>query len=129
VAAGRIVLCDRYVASSYVLQRMDGVPIEFIETINSAADIPDLAVLLITDPAVAARRIARRGSHSRFEAGIATSRAEADLYQDATTRLAERGYKLLTVDSTETPVEQVSVVIGRRITRLASLRRDAPSSA
>jgi dTMP kinase len=28
LAAGRIVLCDRYVASSYVLRRMDAVPIE-----------------------------------------------------------------------------------------------------
>jgi dTMP kinase len=28
LAAGRIVVCDRYVPSSYVLQLMDGVPIE-----------------------------------------------------------------------------------------------------
>jgi dTMP kinase len=48
LAAGRIVVCDRYVAS-YVLQRMDGVPIEFIEAINAAVDVPDLAVILTTE--------------------------------------------------------------------------------
>ncbi|MGH3672640.1 MAG: dTMP kinase, partial [Pseudonocardiaceae bacterium] len=50
LAAGRIVLCDRYVASSYVLQRMDAVPIEFIEALNGAADVPDLAVILTAHP-------------------------------------------------------------------------------
>ena len=30
VQQGEIVLCDRYVASSYVLQQMDGVPLPFI---------------------------------------------------------------------------------------------------
>jgi dTMP kinase len=37
LAAGRIVLCDRYVPSSYVLQHMDGVPLDFIEALNAAA--------------------------------------------------------------------------------------------
>ncbi|WP_030105539.1 dTMP kinase, partial [Actinoalloteichus caeruleus] len=69
LAAGRIVLCDRYVASSFVLQRMDRVPIEFVEALNAAADIPDLAVILIADATVTAGRIERRGSHSRFESG------------------------------------------------------------
>ncbi|MBO0874853.1 MAG: dTMP kinase [Pseudonocardia sp.] len=44
--AGRIVVSDRYVPSSYVLQRIDGVPLDFIEAINTDTDIPDLAVLL-----------------------------------------------------------------------------------
>lgn len=51
-AACRIVLCDRYVTSSYVLQRIDAVPIEFIEALNAAADVPDLAVILTAHPAV-----------------------------------------------------------------------------
>lgn len=99
---GRIVVCDRYVASSYVLQRMDGVLVEFIEAINAAADVPDLAVVLTADPTVTAHRIGQRGAHNRFEAGITTSRTEADLYRDTTARLAERGYPLLTVDTTDT---------------------------
>jgi hypothetical protein len=34
------VLCDRYVASSCVLQRLDRVPMEFIEALNADADRP-----------------------------------------------------------------------------------------
>lgn len=121
LAAGRIVLCDRYVASSYVLQRMDAVPIEFIEALNAAADIPDLPIILTADPAVTAHRIGRRGAHSRFETGIATSRAEADLYRDTTRRLADQGWPLLTIDTTRTPVEQVTGVIAGQIAQLADL--------
>lgn len=121
LAAGRIVLCDRYVASSYVLQRMDGVPIDFIEAINSAAEPPDLAVILTADPAVIARRIDQRGAHSRFETGITASRVEADLYRDTAVRLVERGYPLLTVDTGYMPTAQVTALIAGRITRVAGV--------
>ncbi len=121
LAAGRIVICDRYVASSYVLQRMDGVPVEFIESINAAADVPDLAVILIADPAVTAHRIALRGVHNRFEAGTSTSRTEADLYRDTAARLAERRYPLLIVDTTDAPPAEVAAAIAGRIAQLAGV--------
>lgn len=121
LAAGRIVVCDRYVASSYVLQRMDGVPVEFIESINAAADMPDLAVILTADPAVTAHRIALRGAHSRFEAGTSTSRTEADLYRDTAARLAERRHPLLIVDTTDAPPAEVTAAIAGRIAQLAGV--------
>jgi dTMP kinase len=43
--AGQFVLCDRYVASSLVLLRLDGVPPEFLWQLNQHADRPDLTVL------------------------------------------------------------------------------------
>jgi hypothetical protein len=55
--AGRIVVCDRYVASAYGLQRMDGVPVEYIDALNADADVSDLAVILTGEPGVTARRI------------------------------------------------------------------------
>lgn len=127
--ARRIVVCDRYVASSYVLQRMDGVPVEFIEAINAAADVPDLAVVLTADPTVTAHRIGQRGAHNRFEAGITTSRTEADLYRDATARLAERGHPLLTVDTTDTTPAQVVAAIGGRIAHLAGVPQTDTTTA
>lgn len=129
LAAGRIVLCDRYVASSYVLQRMDGVPIDFIEALNSAADIPDLAVILTVDPEVTARRIHERGAHSRFEAGIATSRTEAELYADATHRLTRRDYPILAIDTTKSAIEQVVDMIAQRIAQLAASPPDESHTA
>jgi dTMP kinase len=129
LATGRIVLCDRYVASSYVLQRMDGVPIDFIEALNAAADTPDLAVILTADPQVTAGRISRRGAHSRFEAGLTTSRTEAELYADTTRRLTERGYPILAIDTTNHTTGQVSDMIIRRIVRLAATPTGASDTA
>ncbi|WP_238598400.1 dTMP kinase [Saccharothrix sp. ALI-22-I] len=129
LAAGRIVLCDRYVASSYGLQRMDGVPIAFIEAINTAAETPDLAVILTADPEVTARRIDRRGAHSRFEAGVTTSQAEAELYTDTTRRLTERGYPILAIDTAKNTTSQVNDLIIRRVVQLAATPTDESPTA
>lgn len=129
LAAGRVVLCDRYIASSHVLQRMDGVPIDFIEALNSAADIPDLAVILTVDPEVTAGRIHERGAHSRFEAGIATSRTEAELYADTTHRLTRRDYRILATDTTKSAIEQVVDMIAQRIAQLAASPPDESHTA
>lgn len=121
LAAGAIVLCDRYVASSYVLQRIDGVPVDFIESLNTAADVPDLAIILTADPTVTAARVATRGAHSRFEAGLASSQAEAELYADTAARLAERGYPLFLLDTTRTRTGTIVEQIAARIATLTGL--------
>jgi dTMP kinase len=129
LAAGRIVLCDRTSPPPTCCNGWTAVPIEFIEALNAAVDVPDLAVILTAHPAVTTRRIERRGAHSRFEAGIVTSRAEADLYRDATARLTELGWPLLTIDTTRTPIEQVTAAIAGRITQLASLPQGDSATA
>lgn len=127
LADGRIVICDRYVASSYVLQRMDGVPIEFVEALNAAADRPDLAVILTAVPATATARIDQRGTRHRFEAGLATSTQEAELYADTIERLAAQGWPLHSIDTTTLPPEQVAEQIATRIgQRLAELADRPP---
>lgn len=129
LASGAIVLSDRYVASSYVLQRMDGVPVNYIDTLNAAADVPDLAVILAADPDVTAARIARRGTHSRFEAGAHTSRVESELYDEAAVRLAEHGYPLLTIDTTRTPIAAVVGQLAERIAALVGLPHSQQDTA
>lgn len=128
VAAGKIVICDRYVPSSYVLQRMDGVPLRFIEALNADTDRPDLAVILTADPTTTAARIARRGAHTRFESGIDTSRAEADLYRDAAERLITTGYPLVTIDTTDVDPQQVAAMIGARIACLTKVHGGMPAA-
>lgn len=115
---GHIVICDRYVASTYVLQRMDGVPLDFVRMINAHADVPDLAVILTVDPAVAAARVAGRGAHDRFHMGVETSAREAELYRDTVHRLTALGYPLFTVDTTRLAPERVVDYIGTRIAQL-----------
>ncbi|GHE81022.1 thymidylate kinase [Amycolatopsis deserti] len=128
-AAGRIVLCDRYVASSYVLQSMDDVPPAFIHHLNDAADPPDLTIILAADPAVAAARVRRRGAHSRFHTDIISSRTEAALYRDAATYLKTQGQALLALDTTHTSTDQLVQIITRKLTPLARLPRPEQATA
>ncbi|MEU0469702.1 dTMP kinase [Amycolatopsis sp. NPDC006131] len=127
--AGRIVLCDRYVASSYVLQTMDDVPPAFIHTLNAVADRPDLTIILTADPAVAAARIRRRGAHSRFHTDITSSRTEAALYRDAITFLKAHGQAVLTLDTTHTSTDQLVEAITQKLTPLARLQRPEQATA
>lgn len=46
LAAGRTVLLDRYLPSTLVLQRADGVPVEDLLAMNAGIDVPDLSVIL-----------------------------------------------------------------------------------
>jgi dTMP kinase len=113
--AGQVVLCDRYLPSSFVLQRVDGIAWQVIAALNDGADLPDLAVILNADPAVIAGRLARRGGHSRFEAMPGSSRTESALYRDTAQRLAGDGWPIWCLDTaTETP-DQLAAAITARI--------------
>ncbi|EHK88714.1 thymidylate kinase [Saccharomonospora azurea SZMC 14600] len=122
---GEIVVCDRYIASSYVLQQLDGVPLAFVDALNSRARRPDLAVLLVTDPAVAASRVAVRGAHDRFQGGISASKAEAGMYSAAASYLSRLGTPaVLVIDTTNQELRQVVETIAQRIAdRLAEPSR------
>jgi dTMP kinase len=66
-AAGHVVVCDRYLASTLVLQARDGLTISWLLTLNEAVDLPDLAVILTASPQVITARLDQRGRHDRFE--------------------------------------------------------------
>jgi dTMP kinase len=91
LAAGRIVLCDRYVASSLALQVLDGVDEEFVRQLNSAAPNPDLYIFVTVEPEVAYARSQRRDRRDRFHASLETAQAEARRYADVARQLAESG--------------------------------------
>lgn len=50
LADGRTVVCDRYLASTLVLQRLDGVPEQYLLDISRDVLLPDLAVILTASP-------------------------------------------------------------------------------
>ncbi|MFJ8036018.1 hypothetical protein [Streptomyces sp. NPDC096032] len=66
--AGRLLVSDRYLASTLVLQRLDGVPLDFLLMLNDHAPKPDLAVILTAAPDTIADRITRAGITHRFRA-------------------------------------------------------------
>ncbi len=108
LAEGKLVVCDRYIATSLVLQRLDGVDVPYIWTLNQYAERPDLTIILTGDPARARARAGRRGTYSRFHrGGIAAGKAEARLYQETAQELTERGYPVVSYDVRRRSAEQV----------------------
>ena len=118
LAAGQIVICDRYLPASLVLQRMDGISWDVILQLNQGADRPDLAVILNGSPAVIATRLAARGKHSRFERQPGSSQTESDLYADTAARLAQAGWPVCTIDITTRSADQAAMIVTDRILAL-----------
>ena len=64
---GTIVITDRYVLSSLILQPMDGVDIDFIEKINNEIVLPDLQIAVWANDEILQKRLLERDNLTRFE--------------------------------------------------------------
>ncbi|WP_326950900.1 dTMP kinase [Amycolatopsis sp. NBC_01307] len=111
LAEGKVVLCDRYVASSVVLQQLDGVPLDVVWALNHGVYRPDLVCALNAAPAVVERRLRARGEHSRFERAAGISFREADGYRAATTFLRDQGWPVQVVDCAQDPRTTAGTII------------------
>lgn len=124
IEGGYLVLCDRYVPSALVMQRLDGLAPEFLWGLNALADRPHLAVVLTAEPAVISARLADRGPHNRLQLQPDSSAAEARFYEDACELLSEVGYESLRLDTGTLPPRVAAAQI------LAAIRRlPEPASA
>lgn len=104
---GAIVLCDRYVESSLVLQRLDGVEIEYLLAINAGIPRPNLRIRLLARPDVLAERLAQRPSapERRIERSGGPER-ELELYAETDLLLVEREQLPATIyDTSSTDAE------------------------
>ena len=102
--AGEIVICDRYLASSLVLQVLDGLSSDTVWQLNHGVYRPDLAIVLNADPEVIDSRLRGRGGHSRFERAEDNSDMESGLYVHAVVDLQAKGWPVATLDlTTDTP--------------------------
>lgn len=121
--AGSIVISDRYLPSSLVLQRMDGISWETIWQLNAETDAPDLAVILTAEPAVLINRLSQRGgTHSRFEDlpdGPATEHA---LYHDTAARLTTLGWTVCQIDTTSLPPIEAAAIVTDQVLALRAER-------
>ncbi|MEU4953919.1 dTMP kinase [Streptomyces lavendulae] len=105
---GCTVVCDRYLASSLVLQRLDGVPEPFVLALNRHVLLPDLAVILTADPESIAARIAKRGKRHRFHDDPNGPAREVELYREAAQTLMTLGVEVLVLDTTDTTPTDVA---------------------
>jgi len=111
LASGHTVVCDRYLPSSLVLQRLDGVPLDFIQAINAGIDLPDLAVILTASADTIARRLVTRGSHHRFEDDLGNVQRELDLYDQAIPILVSMSVRVLRIDANALAPQGVAAAI------------------
>lgn len=109
--AGKAVVCDRYLPSSLVLQRLDGLDPDVIWQLNAGAYVPDMAVLLNGEPSVIQQRLHARGAHSRFERAPDASSLESALYHHVATDLRCLGWPVMALDCTNRRPETIALTI------------------
>ena len=95
--AGTAVITDRYVQSSLVLQRLDGLEPAEIWSYNAHVAVPAVSVYLEDAPEVIAARLRQRPALSRLEARGSPAR-ELELYRDAFRFLARRHWPQARID-------------------------------
>ena len=118
LAEGRIVLCDRYVASTLALQRLDGLPLDVLWDMNSQALVPDLSILLTADPDIIEQRLDERGRRSRFERLDGIAAREVAYFKEAFELLCRVGYTTLEVAVTGTSPESAAAEIAAHVAAL-----------
>jgi len=89
---GQIVLCDRYIASSLVYQRIDGLSLDFIWSKNCQFLVPDLSILVYASDATLQNRLAQRQGLTRFERPE-NRRDELAFYLEAAEFLQNQGHQ------------------------------------
>lgn len=117
LAAGYVVVCDRYLPSSLVLQRLDGVSAADVWSLNAHVEPPDLTIILSGDPQMCGRHAAQRGTYSRFHGGLA---GEADAYRDVASVLALAGYPTITHAIGQDSPERVANALTERVLTLCA---------
>ncbi|MFJ1874210.1 dTMP kinase [Streptomyces chartreusis] len=128
---GRLLISDRYLASTLVLQRLDGVPLEFLLALNQHAPNPDLAVILTASPDTIAERIAAAGITHRFRGDPKGPDQEVAFYEEAAVLLEQRGIDVLRVDSSAITPSAVAghiaeAILRRRLPSISSTARPTP---
>lgn len=115
LAAGSVVITDRYVASGLVMQRLDGVDPAFLATLNQHARIPDLLLALTADDEVIRRRLTRRGTHNRYQDQHTSSRDEATWHREAADHLAATGALVHVIDTTHLTADAVTALAHQHV--------------
>lgn len=119
----KIVLCDRYVDSSLVLQRIDNVDMDFIWAINKNVIIPALSIIITASPQTLINRLKLRSTLSVFEQDDNARMKEVEYYDHAGKFLSGQGFNVFIVNNEYSSVEENSEIITARIIKLIDKSR------
>ena len=127
LSEGRLVISDRYVESSLVLQRLDGCNLEFIWSLHSQILIPDLSIILVAKPETLSQRLASRGKTlSRFER-TETREKELLFYHEAGVFLSQHGFNVLVLENESVSTDEAANQIVANIQELHQQKKGGVS--
>lgn len=106
---GKLVITDRYVLSSLILQEMDGVSEKLIFNLNDEIIKPDLQLAVFADEQILQKRLSQRNVLTRFEKG---NQSKKELYylKKGIKDLEKRNINVISIcnnDNLEDNVEKV----------------------
>jgi len=113
------VVTVRYVESSLVLQRLDGLDINYIWDVNKNILIPDLSIVLTASAETLQSRLSERDTFSRFEEEF-NSDLELAYYLDAAEFLLKKGFNVLALDNDRTSIDENVAIIVSNVLKLVS---------
>lgn len=106
---GRLVISDRYILSSLILQEMDGVSTADILNLNSEILKPDLQLAVFADERILKKRLSERDKLTRFEKGNQSKR-ELVFMEKGVVELRKHNISIMDIynnDNLEKNVEKV----------------------
>lgn len=112
---GYIVISDRYILSSLILQCMDNVDVDFILSINSQIILPNLQIALYANSDVLQERLLKRDTLTRFEKGNSSKR-ELTFMVSAVEKMKKMGVDVMCIDNTSNLEE----IVGRIISHIST---------
>lgn len=114
---GKIVVSDRYVASSLVYQVIDGLTYDFVWQLNSEILKPDLTVILNVNSKTLINRLKEREYLTRFE-NIESKQKEIELYLKAILFLKEKGFNITELDNENNTIDENTEIVVNAIIEL-----------
>jgi dTMP kinase len=115
---GHVVVSDRYVQSSLVLQRVDGLALAEIWRYNAYVLPPAVSFYLEDEPEVIRQRLGGRSALSRLELTGSPGR-ELLLYREAMDFLRRQDWAQVAIDCAGKNPEEVVAVILKRLEKYA----------
>ncbi|MDD4297158.1 MAG: dTMP kinase [Ruminiclostridium sp.] len=118
---GCIVIMDRYILSSLILQRMDGVEVTFIFGVNGNIVMPDVQFAIIANSEVIQKRLGDRNTLTRFEKGNKTDQ-EIHYLMEGANELSKLEIPVIQIDNNENLDRNVDLMVDHIIQRRNGVR-------
>ena len=115
---GKMVISDRYILSSLILQEMDGVSATFLLTVNSEIIKPDLQLAVFADENVLQKRLSERDTLTRFEKGN-QSKSELDFMEKGIIELRKNSIEVMNIYNNDNLEENVEKVVSYVVERIS----------